>query len=339
MRSEKQQMEKHELEALAKIYLAQKNLSQSTLKSYAFAFKHFINYLKDNNIEYAKTADVIAYREHRRGLGDSSYWLYIQICALKGLYRFLQSNQARLNLAIEYAYDILTPVKNERITPNIKKPVLTISQAKQLLLRSKENRKYIWDYRDHAIIYLMLTSGLKPVEIVNAKLEDYETVNERSLLYIRKNGKRVNDEFVHLSKGAKAALDDYLSRRKDSFNYLFVHHKNMTEDGRLCRLFFIDMFRRVLKKSGLEGSGITPHCLRHTAAIMNLERGASPEQTKAFLRHSSLDSTLVYVNYLKSLKDNANERIENYILREREADNYDDFKNYIREMKAALNEV
>ena len=332
-------MEKHELEALAKRYLAQKNLSDSTLRSYSFAFKHFINYLKDNNIEYARTSDVIAYREHRRGLGDSSYWLYIQICALKGLYGYLQSNQARLNFAQEYAYDILGPIKNERITPNIKKPVLTIQEAKKLLLETKKNRKYLWDFRDHAIVYLMLTSGLKPGEIVLLKRDDYQIKEDKYILYIRKNDLINGDEFVHLSKGAKIALDDYLARRKDKFNYLFVQHKNPTEDGRLRRMFYWDMFKRVLLKAGLEGLGITPHCLRHTAAIMNLERGATVEQTKAFLRHSSIDSTMVYVNYLKSLKDNSNERIENYILREREGDNYDDFKNYIRQMKAVLNQV
>ncbi|MGD9639587.1 MAG: tyrosine-type recombinase/integrase [Alphaproteobacteria bacterium] len=326
-------MEKHELEALAKRYLAQKNLAEATLKSYSFAYKHFINYLKTNEIEYAKTSDVISYREHRRSLGDSSYWLYIQICALKGLYSYLKSNQARLNLPQEYAYDILGPIKNERITPNIKKPILTIQEAKKLLLETKKNRKYLWDFRDYAIVYLMLTSGLKPGEIVLLKRDDYQIKKDKYILYIRKNDLINGDEFVHLSKGAKIALDDYLARRKDKFNYLFVQHKNPTEDGRLRRMFYWDMFKRVLLKAGLEGLEITPHCLRHTAAIMNLERGATVEQTKAFLRHSSIDSTMVYVNYLKSLKDNSNERIETFILQEEPFDCYLNLPSYIRDMK------
>jgi integrase len=112
-----------------------------------------------------------------------------------------------------------------------------------------------------------------------------------------------------------------------------VQHKNITEDGRLRRMFFYDMFKRVLKVSGLDGLGITPHSLRHTAAIMNLERGASVEATKAFLRHSYISSTLVYVDYLKRLKDNSHERIENFILNEEEMDYYHYFKNYISLMK------
>lgn len=326
-------MDKHELESLSQIYLKQKILSQSTLKSYGFAFKHYINYLKQNDIVYAKTSDVISYREYRRSLGDSSYWLYIQICALKGLYKYLKANQARLNLAKDYAYDIMCPIRNERIKPNIKKTILTINQAKQLLVETKSKRRYIWDYRDHAIIYLMLVSGLKPVEIVNAKCEDYQTLDGRPLLYIRKNDVFSKDEFVHIASGAKQALDEYLSKRKDNFCYLFVQHKNITEDGRLRRMFFYDMFKRVLKVSGLDGLGITPHSLRHTAAVMNLERGASVEVTKAFLRHSYISSTLVYVNHLKRLKDNSHERIENYILNEEEMGIEQYLLKYISEMK------
>ena len=327
-------MEKHELEILSQSYLKQKKLSPATIKSYGFAFNHYINYLKENNIDYAKTADVILYREYRRSIGDSSYWIYIQICALKGLYRYLKTNQARLKLSEEYAYDIMFPIKNERIRPNIKKTILTINQAKQLLLMSKEKRKYIWDYRDHAIVYLMLVSGLKPVEIVSAKLDDYQIVDGRSVLYIRKNDRIAADEFVHLSSGAKTALDDYLTRRKDSLSFLFVHHKNMTDDGKLRRMFFWDMFRRVRKNCGLEDLRLTPHCLRHTAAVMNLERGASIEETKAFLRHSNISSTLVYANYLERLKDDSNIRIENFILNEEELDIYQYFKRYVQEMKA-----
>jgi site-specific recombinase XerD len=228
----------------------------------------------------------------------------------------------------------MEPIRNERIKPNIKKTILTINQAKQLLLETKKKREYIWDYRDHAIVYLMLVSGLKPVEIVSAKKEDYQIVDGRSVLYIRKNDRIAADEFVHLSSGAKTALDDYLTRRKDSLSFLFVHHKNMTDDGKLRRMFFWDMFRRVLKNCGLEDLRLTPHCLRHTAAVMNLERGASIEETKAFLRHSNISSTLVYANYLERLKDDSNIRIENFILNEEELNIYHFFKNYVQEMKA-----
>lgn len=90
----------------------------------------------------------------------------------------------------------------------------------------------------------------------------------------------------------------------------------------------MDMFPRVLKACGLEDSGITPHCLRHTAATMNLLRGGSLEQTRQLLRHVDIQSTQVYVRYIERMKDDSEHQIESFILKE-EASRYDDFISYL----------
>jgi integrase/recombinase XerD len=183
----------HHLEELSEQYLTEKNIAPVTLKTYRIVFKHYIMYLKEHNIKYAKTSDVIHYRESKRRIGYSSHWIYIQMSALKGLYRYLRVNQKHLDLPEEYAYDIMVPVNNERIKHQIKKPILTISQAKHLILHTKNNRQYIWHYRDHAIIYLMLTSGLRSIEIVRAKKTDYQVVDGKTVLYVERKGKRSNE--------------------------------------------------------------------------------------------------------------------------------------------------
>jgi len=309
-------LKKHHLEGLSERYLLQKNIASTTVKSYKIAFKHYIIYLKENHIEYAKTSDVIQYREKRRTLGHSTHYIYIDISALKGFYHYLSINQKNLELPDQYAYDIMTPIKNERIKYHIKKPILTIEQAKQLILHTKNNRKYIWHYRNHAIIYLMMTSGLRAIEIVRAKRTDYQIVDGKRILYISRKGSGSEDEFVNLSKGAEEALNDYLNKRKDNHPYLFISHRQVSNEGHLSRTFFRDMFRKVLKDCGLEDSHITPHCLRHTAAVMNLLRGGSLEQTKGLLRHVDIQSTLVYVHHIERMKDDSEYQIEKFILGE-----------------------
>lgn len=69
--------------------------------------------------------------------GYSTYYVYIHMCALKGLYLYLKMNQERFNLDPKYKYDIMTDIKNERIKPSVKKRVLTPLEAKQLLLYTK----------------------------------------------------------------------------------------------------------------------------------------------------------------------------------------------------------
>lgn len=309
-------MKNHHLEELSQRYLFEKNIASATVKSYKIAFKKYITYLKENNIEYAKTSDIIQYRESRRAIGYSTHYIYIHICALKGLYRYLRLNQKQLDLPAEYAYDIMAPIKNERIKSHINKPILTIEQAKLLILHTKNNRKSIWHYRDHAIIYLMITSGLRSIEIVRAKREDYRVVDGQRILYIHSKGKEGYDEFVKIAPGASDAMDEYLTKRKDDNPYLFITTKNVSPNRNLSRTFFKDMFYRVLKDCGLEDTNITPHCLRHTATAMNLLRGGSLEQTRQLMRHVNIQSTLVYAHHIERMKDDSENQIEKFILGE-----------------------
>jgi site-specific recombinase XerD len=318
-------MAEHPLEALVEAYIKSKKISQSTEKTYRIVFKQYIDYLKEQKIEFATTSDVIDYRESRRDLGYSPAWLYIQISCLKGFYRYLSVNQKRLNLPTEYAYDILQDLKNQAEKPRIAKPVLTVKQAKQLLVKTKENRKYLWHYRDHAIVYLMLTGGLKNCEIAQAKRSDYKVVDGKAILYIKKNPAGKHRDFIKLSYGAKLALDDYLTMRTDDNPYLFIPHKNVSKTGGLGRLFFGKMFKRVLKTANLEGLNLTPYSLRHTAATLNLLRGGSVEATKGLLRHSDISSTMVYADYLKRLNDDFESRIEAFILKEEESRSWEEF--------------
>ena len=217
-------------------------------------------------------------------------------------------------MAEAYAQDITESIKNERIKNQISKPILTIDQAKHLLLHTKKIRKYIWHYRDHAMIYLMITTGMRSIEIRRARIKDLRVVNNQLILYVQGKGRNSADEFVKISKGVKEALNDYLNKRKDKNPYLFISHSKRSDIPYLSRTFFIRMFKRVLKDTGLEDTGITPHSLRHTAATLNLLRGASLEATKRFMRHASMSSTLIYSHHISRLKDDSENQIERFIL-------------------------
>lgn len=88
------------------------------------------------------------------------------------------------------------------------------------------------------------------------------------------------------------------------------------------------MFKKVLKDTNLEYTGITPYSLRHTAALLNLERGGSIEQTKALLGHVNIQSTLVYQAYLERLKDDSEYQLESMLIHENHIAK-DDFLSYL----------
>jgi len=100
-------------------------------------------------------------------------------------------------------------IKNVRIEKRIDKPVLTTEQAKHLLLCLKENRKYIWHYRDYALVYLMITTGLRSIETRRAKIKDLKIINGKSVLFVQGKGRSSADEFVKISDGLYEAIKDY----------------------------------------------------------------------------------------------------------------------------------
>ncbi len=309
-------MDKHPLEILSETYLNAQNLSKSTIKTYRICYKYYLMYLMEHDILYAKTSDVIRFRENLRKRGHSTHYIYIYICALKSLYRYLRIHQHQFNLPPEYTYDIMLPIKNEKIKNNLKKSLLTIEEARHLLTYTRMNRKIIYDYRNYAIIALMITAGLSSYEIIHLKKKDYQVKDDHHVLTIKKKGSNHID-IVYLSKGVVDAIEDYLIKKRKKENpYLFISQNQTTQKGHLSRTFFYFMFKKVIEKCGLSHTKITPHSLRHTAAYLNLLRGGTVESTKRLLRHVDIKSTLVYQDYMDKMNDYSEEAIETFILKE-----------------------
>lgn len=305
----------------------EKDINDETKRLYRIILKQYITYLKDNQIVYAKTSDVLKYRQQIRDKGLSVNWIYNQIVVIKGFYRYLRASHKRLSLPDEYLYDVTELIKNVKSRTRIAKNQLTLAQAKHLILWTKENRKYIWQYRDHAIIYLMVTTGLRSIEIRRAKKIDFINQDGQWLLYIQGKGRRDADEYVKVTESVSQAIRDYLDMRKDSLKHLFISHSHRTKNPGLSRYFLTDMFKRTLKACGLEHTGLTAHALRHAAATFNLLRGGSLESTRQLLRHKDINTTLVYAHHIERMKNDSEQEIENFILREDEfVLLYDDFQ-------------
>jgi site-specific recombinase XerD len=305
---------KHPLSLLIKDYLSEKDMTKESYDLYQTILKQYTDFLVTNNIEFAKTIDVISYIDSIKERGYSVSWINLQLTAIKGLYRYLSDNQIRYGLSIEYAFDITLSIKNLQSSRENNRPLLTIEQAKQLIMKTKENRRYIWQYRDHAMIYLMLTTGIRGVEVRRAKKKDLRVLNDQLILYVQGKGRDASDEYVKIPKGVQDALNDYLDKREDKNPYIFISHSMHTDKLMLSRTFFNSMFKRVLKESGLDGLNLTPHALRHTAATANLLRGESLEQTRQFMRHSKVTSTMIYAHHLKEKNLDSENELESFIL-------------------------
>ena len=60
--------------------------------------------------------------------------------------------------------------------------------------------------------------------------------------------------------------------------------------------------KSAMVRAGYNSPRLTAHSLRHSAATLALQGGMSLEDVKEFMRHSSINVTLVYVHTVNRLK-------------------------------------
>ena len=69
------------------------------------------------------------------------------------------------------------------------------------------------------------------------------------------------------------------------------------------------LVKKYARRAGLDPNRLTVHTLRHTAAMLRKEAGEGLEDISAFLGHSSLAITQIYLHRLEGQPDHAWQRV------------------------------
>jgi integrase/recombinase XerD len=161
------------------------------------------------------------------------------------------------------------------------------------------------DLRDRAVLELFYASGLRLSELVSLDLTDLDLTGGEALVRYAKRGM---SRRVPVGPPAVAALHAYLEQgrellaacaRSASGSAVFL-----SQQGRRCTKNLIGvMVPARARQAGLCGR-VTPHALRHAAALHLLTGGADVRYIQAFLGHSSVGTTARYTRLtLADLKD------------------------------------
>ncbi len=149
--------------------------------------------------------------------------------------------------------------------------------------------------RNNAIIYLLYSSGIRLVELVNLDLADIEL--EKKQLKVR--AKSSNERYCFLTPEMARVLKRYIEARGARDNAqdeaLFI-----TIAGERIRTRDIQrIIPRYANQAGINKK-VTPHILRHSIAIHLLDRGMDLQYVQAFLKHASASSTQIYTQVVSN---------------------------------------
>lgn len=157
--------------------------------------------------------------------------------------------------------------------------------------------------RDRAILELFFSTGLRVSELCALDRDSVDL--KRDEFTVRGKGEKVR--VVFLSPAAKVVIKDYLDKRGDVHEALFVAIKTKIrpkeEAGRLTSRQIERLIKYYAAKAGITKK-VTPHTLRHSFATDLLRNGADIRSVQMMLGHSNISTTQVYTHITdQHLKD------------------------------------
>lgn len=155
------------------------------------------------------------------------------------------------------------------------------------------------ELRDKAILELLFSTGLRVSELCGLN-QDIDL--SRDEFSVRGKGEKVR--VVFLSSSAKKAVLEYIKKRGDMSDALFVSYgKGVKGKGKDLPRLTPRSVERLVKQYAVKAGitrKVTPHVIRHSFATDLLGNGADLRSVQALLGHANIATTQVYTHVTDS---------------------------------------
>ena len=256
----------------------EKGRSVKTVENYDRYLKRFFNFSKATGVKDITEDMVRRYRlwlnryanENGENLSKPTQNYYI--IALRMFLKYLSKRNVP---ALDAEKIELAKLQQRQLD------LLDISDLERLLASPKgADEKTL---RDKAILEMFFSTGLRISELCGLGTESINI--KRGEFSVRGKGGKVR--VVFLSDRAKAAINNYLGKRKDlDEENLFAVTPRSVE--------------RMVKKYAIAAGitkKVTPHVLRHAFATDLLQNGADLRSVQALLGHANISTTQIYTHF------------------------------------------
>ena len=167
---------------------------------------------------------------------------------------------------------------------------------------SAANRQTWVGQRDHAFLLTAVQTGLRLSELTGLRQQD---VLLGIGAHVRCEGKGRKERCTPLAKSTGAVLGAWMKRQgKDQPGFLFPSSRG----GRLSAdavQYLVAKYARVAQGfcPSLSKKNVSPHVLRHTAAMELLQAGVDRSMISIWLGHESIETTQIYLDANLAMKE------------------------------------
>lgn len=310
-------------ESVIDAFMASIDAKETTRKTYRKGIDYFFRWIlmTSRNLGTMMPPDIIAYKDYLTESGHSVPTINLYLSIVRKFYRWTKNTGLYPNIA-----DSVSSIKADK--SKFRKMHLESEQGAALIetvstpktitghgVRAKmlSDIEAVIAKRNHALVNLMLRTGLRTIEVSRADIGDIKTRRNRTVLYVWGKGHSEKDNFVILTEEAFNPIREYLKCRKgaDDTEPLFVCEGYESKGRRLSTRRIQAICKEALKEIGLTGHEYSAHSLRHTTGTEILKNGGSMFDVQNVLRHSTPATSQLYVNTIIEEKrlDDAGEHL------------------------------
>ena len=271
-------------------YLDYIDVSDNTIKTYNVGLLQFVDYLKNNNIQEPIREDIIAFREHLKEEQLKPNTINAYLIAVRNFYNWLEYEGI--------TKDITKKIKGIKLERKHLKRGLSLEEIKKVLSVCK-------DTREQLLIKLMINCGLRCNEVVNIQLSDF--YDDKGIVMMKVLGKArsgLKQDSIKIDNRLFELIQQYVNEYGIN-DYLFVSTSNHNTNGKLTTKTIRYIVKNLFEKAGLDMEMLSTHSTRHTTCELLLEKGIPIQEVSEFMRHKSINTTIVYSKELDARNSQA----------------------------------
>jgi integrase/recombinase XerD len=280
--------------------------SPNTVTSYRDTFRLLLKYAADRLRRPPTELQVIDIDADLIGLfladiestrGNTTRSRNTRLSAIRSFFKYVAVNEPQL---LHHCQRVLAmPAKRHE-----KRAIDYLSRAEIEALIQAPDLSTWHGRRDRALLALALQTGLRVSELISLSCDD---IVLGTGAHVRCMGKGRKERATPIRKDSAKVLRDWLTERDGTdTDPVFISNR----DARLSR----DAVEQIVRKHGLTAERkcpslkkkhVTPHVLRHSAAMQLLQNGVDRTVIALWLGHESVETTQMYIHADIQLKEKA----------------------------------
>jgi site-specific recombinase XerD len=293
--------------------MRQRNVSSNTIASYRDTFRLLFTFAQTQlhkppsalaleNLDASFISAFLNDLEIKRGASVRTRNL--RLTAIRSFFRFVSFEEPAYSAHIQRVLAIPAKRHDKREVQFLTRPEI------EAILASPDRATWL-GRRDYTLLLLAAQTGLRVSELINL---DRDAVHLGAGAHVRCVGKGRKERCTPLTSHAQVALRAWLKEPpRGAASALFpnVHGGGLSADSVQALLA---KHVRVARKGcpSLASKRVSPHVLRHSAAMELLQAGVDCSVIALWLGHESIETTQTYLHAHLALKEAALAKLKPY---------------------------